>query len=143
MTVDPREPLYPEDETLGRLETDIMRLVWQSEQVSVRDIYERLRIDRDIAYTTVMTVMTRLYEKGMLDRDKVDRAYLYRAREARLKVANRFMRKLVSMFFNGNSDEALAALLDVNDDLSVGELEAMKKKLAELERDQKNRAKKK
>ena len=142
MTQEPRDK-YPEDENLGHLETDILRLVWQSDRVSVRDVYERLRIRRDIAYTTVMTVMTRLYDKGFLDRDKIDRAYLYRARESRLQVANRFMRKLVSMFFDGHQDEAFAALLDVKDDLSVGELEAMKRKLAELERDQKNRPKKK
>jgi predicted transcriptional regulator len=53
---------------LGDLECEIMELVWQTTKpvVTVRDIYELLKHERPIAYTTVMTTMVRLAEKGLL-----------------------------------------------------------------------------
>ena len=54
---------------LGPLETSIIEVIWSSKQpLTVRDVYEKLRRRKKIAYTTVMTTMDRLYEKGLLDR---------------------------------------------------------------------------
>ncbi|NHW00076.1 MAG: BlaI/MecI/CopY family transcriptional regulator [Thaumarchaeota archaeon] len=54
---------------LGPLETSIIEVMWSSKQpLTVRDVYEKLRRRKRIAYTTVMTTMDRLYEKGLLDR---------------------------------------------------------------------------
>lgn len=54
---------------LGPLETSIIEIMWSSKQpLTVRDVYEKLRRRKRIAYTTVMTTMDRLYEKGLLDR---------------------------------------------------------------------------
>jgi predicted transcriptional regulator len=54
---------------LGPLETSIIEVMWGSKQpLTVRDVYEKLRRRKRIAYTTVMTTMDRLYEKGLLDR---------------------------------------------------------------------------
>jgi predicted transcriptional regulator len=63
---------------LGELEVDIMEIVWNSEQVSVRDVLLRLKKKRKVAYTTVMTVMSRLYDKKILNRDLNNSgAYIY------------------------------------------------------------------
>ncbi|MEM2940226.1 MAG: BlaI/MecI/CopY family transcriptional regulator [Thermoproteota archaeon] len=54
---------------LGPLEASIIEIVWGSESpLTVRDVYERLKRKKRIAYTTVMTTMDRLYCKGLLDR---------------------------------------------------------------------------
>lgn len=54
---------------LGPLETGIIEVMWNSKQpLTVRDVYEKLKRRKKIAYTTVMTTMDRLYEKGLLDR---------------------------------------------------------------------------
>ena len=54
----------------GSLETQVMNEVWKhKEPVKVRDIYEQLKKERKIAYTSVMTTMNNLYDKGILDRD--------------------------------------------------------------------------
>ena len=55
-----------------------MKIVWQLEQATVRDVYEALREHRDVAYTTVMTMMKILEEKKFLKKTQVDRAYEYR-----------------------------------------------------------------
>lgn len=80
---------------------------------AVRDIHRALAATRPRAYTTVMTIMDRLEQKGIVERRKVGRAYLYRAtlsaEEARLKAVE----KIVQGFFHG-STEALAAHLSVS-----------------------------
>ena len=65
---------------LGELETAVMEEVWRRRQVTVRDVQTALnaRTPRERAYTTVMTVMTRLCDKGMLVRTRRGRRDVYR-----------------------------------------------------------------
>lgn len=62
---------------LGPLETDIMQIVWQDERSTVKKVHRKLSQNRDIAYTTVMTTMSRLAEKGVLHRHREGLAYVY------------------------------------------------------------------
>ncbi len=62
---------------LGPLETDIMQIVWQDERSTVKKVHRKLSQQRDIAYTTVMTTMSRLSEKGVLHRHREGLAYVY------------------------------------------------------------------
>jgi predicted transcriptional regulator len=63
---------------LGELELAVMESVWQRGQATVRDVHEDLA-DRDLAYTTVMTVMTRLAQKGLLEKQRDGAAFVYQA----------------------------------------------------------------
>jgi BlaI family transcriptional regulator, penicillinase repressor len=63
---------------LGPLEQDVMDVVWALDEATVRDVHQRLAQRRDIAYTTVMTTMTRLAAKGLLVRDTGELAHRYR-----------------------------------------------------------------
>jgi predicted transcriptional regulator len=62
---------------LGSLEARVMRVLWASPGLTVRDVASRLPRGRRRAYTTIMTVMNRLFEKGLLSRKLVERAYVY------------------------------------------------------------------
>jgi predicted transcriptional regulator len=63
---------------LGELETEMMRRLWQrAAPATVRELVDELKQDRDIAYTTVMTVLDNLFKKGWLRRERVGRAYRY------------------------------------------------------------------
>ncbi len=75
---------------LGDLESEIMEIIWQQRApITVRDVTERLQKKRKIAYTTVMTIMGRLVEKGLLTRKFQGIGYLYETRVTRDKfVAN-------------------------------------------------------
>lgn len=66
---------------LGSLEKQVLDVVWRDGQVTVRDVHAAL--GSDIAYTTVMTTLDRLYRKGLLDRTKPARAFVYAARASR------------------------------------------------------------
>lgn len=66
------------EKLLGELELEVMRIIWERKQVMVRDVLEALTTKRPLAYTTVMTIMSRLAEKGLLAVDRRDKTHLYR-----------------------------------------------------------------
>ena len=66
---------------LGHLEITVMEILWGRGESNVHDVVQQL--DRPLAYTTVMTTLDRLYKKGMLERRKSDRAFLYSPRWTR------------------------------------------------------------
>ena len=68
------------DHALGELEAPIMRLMWNRSSASVREIVAELNAgEKSLAYTTVMTVMARLAEKGFLIRERRGNMYVYSA----------------------------------------------------------------
>jgi predicted transcriptional regulator len=78
-----RRPGKGAEKLLGELELAIMRVTWSRPSVTVRDMYAVLNKKRPLAYTTVMTVMGRLAEKGLLVAEKSDRTYRYHAAHTR------------------------------------------------------------
>jgi predicted transcriptional regulator len=68
---------------LGQLELAVMEIIWQRETVTVRDVLTVLQKERTLAYTTVMTIMQRLTDKGLLLAEKAGKAHRYRAAQTR------------------------------------------------------------
>jgi predicted transcriptional regulator len=95
---------------LAPLELECMSALWPMGEGTVRDIHRELSVSRKRAYTTVLTIMDRLAQKGIVTRQKAGRAYMYRANltadEARMKAVE----KIVAGFFAGSAD-ALSAHL--------------------------------
>ncbi len=87
--------------TLTPQELAIMKVIWDLEQATVRDVYETLREQRQIAYTTVMTMMKILETKGYLKRTQVDRAFVYRPSRPRQQVVGAMVRDFVERVFDG------------------------------------------
>jgi len=67
--------------SLGHLEIAVMEILWKQGESNVHQVAQSL--ERPLAYTTVMTTLDRLYKKGLLERRKSERAYLYSARQSR------------------------------------------------------------
>lgn len=86
---------------LGDLEADVMKVVWKENKVTVRDVYEQLRLDKKLAYTTVMTIMTRLAEKGLLAKEPQGNAYVYTPTISE----GQFAQKVVSEVLDGLLEE--------------------------------------
>lgn len=88
---------------LGGLEVQIMGILWQSqEQISVSDVVKTLSKKRNIAYTTIMTIMTRLTDKGLLKRTSSGKAYLYKPAYSKdtflTRISKQIIKNLVSSF---------------------------------------------
>ena len=78
-----------------------MKVVWKLGSATVRDVFETLRVRRTLAYTTVMTMMKILEEKGYLKKVRVERAYLYRPTRPRQQVLGAMVRDFVDRVFDG------------------------------------------
>lgn len=96
--------------TLTPQELAIMKVVWRLEKATVRDVYETLRERREIAYTTVMTMMKILEDKGYLKKVRVDRAYEYRPAKPRHQVVGAMVRDFLDRVFDGAAAPLLVHL---------------------------------
>ena len=84
---------------LTPLELDIMKAVWQRPPITVRDVQEAIRPTRLLAYTTVMTIMDRLYHKGFLDRTLLGRTHYYEPAVGYTVVRDEAVGVLIKDFF--------------------------------------------
>src|SRR6516162_5407692 len=96
---------------LTPLELDVMKAVWDNPPVSVRTVHAAIRPHRRLAYTTVMTIMHRLYHKGFLNRKLKSRAHIYEPAVLYTEVRNAEVDRLIDNFFAG-SRENLIDFLD-------------------------------
>jgi BlaI family transcriptional regulator, penicillinase repressor len=96
--------------TLTPQELAIMKVVWKLDSATVRDVYENLRAHRAIAYTTVMTMMKILEEKGYLKKLRAERAYVYRPTKPRHQVLGAMVRDFVDRVFDGAAGGLLVHL---------------------------------
>ena len=96
--------------TLTPQELAIMKVVWRLETPTVRAVYEALRKTRPIAYTTVMTMMNVLEDKGYLAKNSNGRAHVYTPTRPRQQVVGAMVRDFVDRVFDGASSSLLLHL---------------------------------
>lgn len=96
---------------MRELEGQILEVLWASEQpLTPREVHVRLPGGRRLAYTTVTTVLARLWKKKILARRREGRAYAYRPRESRSEFAARRMQEILTK--SGDRLDVLATFLD-------------------------------
>jgi BlaI family penicillinase repressor len=96
--------------TLTPQELAIMKIVWRLETATVRDVYEVMRKTRPVAYTTVMTMMGVLEDKGYLAKKSQGRAHAYTPTKPRHQVVGAMVRDFVDRVFDGASSALLLHL---------------------------------
>lgn len=97
---------------LGPLETEIMQLLWQDERSTVKKVHRRLSQQREIAYTTVMTTMSRLAEKGVLNRQREGLAYVYTPAISEEEFVSLVVRQVLDGLLDDYSDTAIDYMVD-------------------------------
>jgi predicted transcriptional regulator len=119
----------PRKRLFGELEWTILQMVKAKGEASVKDIYQAL--NQTVVYTTVMTVMTRLAEKGDLQRRREGRQYIYKIPQTSKSSALGLVERLKQRFFGGRSIAMIRYLIDSSEDLTDQDLEEMKTLLQE------------
>jgi len=119
--------MRPRSTTLTEQELEIMKIVWDRESATVRDVYETLlerrrQESRTLAYTTVMTMMKILEQKEYLLKDQTDRAFVYRPTQPKGTVLGAMVREFVNRVFNGSAEPLLVHLVEEHN-LSAEDLE--------------------
>lgn len=111
---------------LGPLESAVMELLWATDEpVSVREVVEQLR-ERELAYTTVATVLDKLHRKGWLERERVGRVWHYRSKVESSEHAARLMHEALS-----GSTSPRATFLRFFDEITEDEAALLRELLAE------------
>lgn len=116
---------------LGPLERSVLEVIWENAPTSVSQVLPKLcqKEDRDLAYTTVMTIMTRLTEKGVLTRTKQQRGYLYQPATEKPQFLKQLVRNTISSLVDRYGQDALAAFVEESEQLSHQEKKSIQKQL--------------
>jgi predicted transcriptional regulator len=111
---------------IGSLEAAILAVVWQHDTVTVREVYETLRERRQIAYTTVMTVMNNLVKKHLLEQDKRSVAYVYKPAIPGREVARTVLFSVVDHLLGGQYNVAASQVMELDRELTADEFDELR-----------------
>ena len=113
-------------------ELEIMHVLWELDDATVREVHERLNQRRALAYTTVMTMMNILEEKGHLTRHKQGRAYRYEPVRPKSQVISGMVDDFVGKVFEGSARPLVLGLVK-DRKLSEKDLEEIARLIKEME----------
>lgn len=97
------------------LELEILKVLWQIEPSTVRQVRDALAPVRDLAYTTVMTMMSIMTTKGYLARSKLGRSYVYRSTYREEKASRTLLQDIIDRVFGGSTTAVLEHLLETSE----------------------------
>jgi predicted transcriptional regulator len=98
---------------LGELETAVMNHLWAGGEGDAKAVHAALGKRRGITLNTIQSTLKRLFEKGLLARDKVSHAHIYRARTSREEFHRGLLSELVGDMMNGQADAVVSAFVDL------------------------------
>ncbi|RNM15908.1 BlaI/MecI/CopY family transcriptional regulator [Nocardioides pocheonensis] len=127
----------PRQSRLGDLERSVMESLWDAGDAwrTVREVHDVLARDRDIAYTTVMTVLDRMARKDLVEREREGRAWRYRPSQSRGAMTAEVMRQALGEFAEeANARDRAAALVAFVGEATDADRQALRDALAALER---------
>jgi BlaI family penicillinase repressor len=124
--------MRPKDSALSGPQLEIMNVVWRLGEATVRDVYEDVRTRRPIAYTTVMTTMKIMQDRGHLKKRVEDRAFVYSASQPKNRMLRSIVKDFIDRVFNGSAEPLLVHLIEERR-LSEKDLAKIRKMIREKE----------
>jgi len=113
------------------LERPLMDILWTKGSMKGRDLYEEIRLRRDIAYTTALTVLDRLSKKGFVKKDRQSGTILFTPAISRQAYESAVTERLVQKAFEVSPDLAVSAFADMFSKMPKGNFEKLEKLLEE------------
>lgn len=126
----------PEHDLRGSLQAEVMRAMWRLDEATVDDVRATLPRSRRAAYTTIQTVMNRLLDRGLLERKRRGKAFVYRARYPESELVARAMRERLK---GASADARTPALLSLIEGLKEEELDELATYANKVRRERKKR----
>lgn len=114
-------------------ELEILQIIWEKGQCTVRDVHEVLEKTKDAGYTTTLKLMQIMHDKGLVERDTSAKTHLYKAVITREEAQHTAVNKILSTVFNGSSSQLIMQVLS-NQQSSKEELDMIKDYLNQLEK---------
>jgi predicted transcriptional regulator len=123
----------PEATQLTDLQIALLRVLWDRREATVAEIAEALRPARDLAPTTIATLLSRLEKRGVVSHTAQGRQYVYRARVSEGEVRRSMVSELTDLLFGGDVAALMSHLLDVGS-VRPGDLEKVRALIAQADR---------
>jgi len=107
---------------LGKLELQVMKLIWDKGQATVKEVWEELYPEKRLAYTTVATVMKQLEGKKFLNHSEKERTYIYHPSIDQKSVSQGLLKELIDGLFDGSAAKLITTLVQ-GDQITKKDLE--------------------
>lgn len=112
-------------------ELEILQILWEKGNCTVRDVHEILEKSKDSGYTTTLKLMQIMHEKGLVKRDTSSKTHIYTALVNQQKTEQHLVNKMIDNVFNGSAARLVMQALG-NHSASKDEIDSIKKYLDEL-----------
>lgn len=112
-------------------ELEILQILWEKGQATVRDVHEILEKNKDAGYTTTLKLMQIMHEKGLVARDTSAKTHIYKALVNQERTQQQLVNKMIDNVFNGSAARLVMQALG-NHSASRDEIDSIKKYLDEL-----------
>lgn len=123
-----------EPKELGELGNEIMQIIWKEERSTLKDITLRLRKKRKIAYTTVATILQRLYERGMVKKVKEGKRHFYTPSFSKETYLSRLIKAFINKTTSTYGDLAISSFVEGLDSLPKSKKDYLLSLLHEIKR---------
>jgi len=107
-------------------ELEILQILWEKEEATVREVHEELAQIKSAGYTTTLKLLQIMFEKGLVTRDDSSKSHVYKPAISRKKTQKQFLDKMISGLFGGSSAQLVMQAL--------GDKKASKKELNEIQK---------
>ena len=112
-------------------ELEILKILWNKENATVREVHEELSKNKESGYTTTLKLLQIMFEKGLVTRDDSNKTHIYQPAVTRQKTQKQFLDKMINTLFAGSSTQLVLYALG-NQKASKDELEEIQKYLDNL-----------
>ena len=102
-----------QDLILGELEQSVLETLWAESPLSPGEVHSKIGVPRDISINTISSALKRLFDKGLLNREKVSHSFVYRPEISRAGLQKELIDAMVSQFSNDERSGFLAAFVDL------------------------------
>jgi predicted transcriptional regulator len=124
--------LSPVTTSLTDLQFAIMRILWERREATVLEVQNGLRPDRDLAQTTIATLLSRLEKRNVVEHRLDGRQFVYRPLVSEQEVRRSMVSELTELLFDGSSEALMTHLLRSRE-MNAGDLDRVKRMIAEAE----------
>lgn len=119
----------------GTLEAKIMELLWEAEELSIKDVQQRLEKDKPVNFNTVMTVMNRLLDKGILEKRLQGRLSLFRPTQTKEDFIEDQSKKLTENLLDEFGGVVISHMIDALTEVDKSLLDKLEHKIQQLKKD--------
>ncbi len=120
---------------LGELEQEVLAHLWKCREGAVKSVHQAVGKKRRISPNTIHSALERLRKKGLLVREKVSHAYVYRPAIERSELLGKWLNEMISLYGGGKVEIMVSAFADLTRTIGASELERLEAMILNVEKD--------